>query len=120
MRKLVNYAAIKMQGYAVYSLTCGLDNETRNQIIENNSVRFNSDDEIQVFRNTVLYPFDSMLYTRLMTLRDNSLTSLSEKLSVDEKIIREKSQEYINNDFDKFLTEFGIKFDFSSEKGAKK
>lgn len=121
MGKLVNYSAIKMQGYMIYSLTCGLKEKERNQIIENYLARFNSDDECMVFLNTVLYPYDSLLYSKLMTLsKTNSYESIVQELGVDEKIIREKVKEYFYNDLQGFLVELGIKNDFSMLRDAKK
>ena len=69
MEKLNNYSLIKKEGYAFYNMTNGLGQELRNQLLENNLVRFNSDDEAKVFINTVLYPFDTVLYLHLTNFK---------------------------------------------------
>ena len=120
MKKIDNYSLIKREGYAFYNMTNGLDEELRNQLLENNLARFNSDDEAKVFINTVLYPFDTTLYFQLINYTGSTYQELSKELGIDEKLIIEKFHEYSVNQFDTFLSEFGIKINNSSVKGAKK
>ena len=120
MRKLNNYSLIKKEGYAFYNITVGLEENSRNQLLENNLARFNTDDEAKVFINTVLYPFDTVLYFRLTKFKGNSFSELANELGIDEKLIIEKYHEYISNKYEDFLAEFGMKVNNSSEKGVKK
>lgn len=120
MEKLSNYSSVKMQGYAFYNLTCGLDGEIKNNLLENYLLKFSSDDEAKVFINTVLYPFDTNLYLRLISLKSNSYDSIVQELNIDEELIREKFTEYAVNHFENFLLEFDMKIDNSLRKSTKK
>lgn len=120
MEKLNNYSSIKKEGYAFYNLTCGLDEEVRGQLMENYLAKFNSDDEAKVFINTILYPFDSALYLKLISLKTDSYDALASELNIDSVLIREKFTEYAVNHFEELLSEFGMKVDNSNEKSSKK
>jgi len=120
MRKLKNYSLIKKEGYAFYNITVGLEENSRNQLLENNLARFNTDDEAKVFINTVLYPFDTVLYFRLTNFKGDSFCELANEFGISEQLIIEKFHEYSANKYEEFLVEFGIKVNTSVEKGVKK
>lgn len=120
MRKINNYSLIKKEGYAFYNVTNGIDENLRNQLLENNLARFNDDDETKIFINTVLYPFDTVLYFRLSSFKGDSFQGLAKELGIDEQLIIEKFHEYSANNYENFLAEFGMKINTSVEKGAKK
>ena len=121
MQKLNNYAVIKRQGYTFYNLTCGLDKETKNELLESYLTKFSSDSEAKVFINTVLYPFDTALYLKLMSLKADSYDALAEELNINDKaFISEKINEYAVNHFEDFLSEYGMKIDNPNQKHTKK
>lgn len=125
MKKLSNYSSIKKLGYTFYILTSGYDKELKDVLLERKVAEFSSEDEAKVFRNTVLYPFDSFLYNKLISLNSNSFSTVIEQLQIegldiDQNLIKEKYNEYAVNHFDEFLLEFDIKIDNSVEKDVKK
>ena len=116
--KLENYVSIKMQGYSFYSLTYGMDEERKKEILEEYLMRFSSDKEVKVFINTVLYPFDRMLFSRLKDFKGNDFSEIAQEFSLDESLVREKCNEYAYN-FSELVAKFGIGFDTNGQKIGK-